>query len=749
MKHKNTADHPPFQKDQLQQLLTWLIPVTFVFGAIEATASIVFHNMAAGIGGAILLGYGVLLLIALAQVRQSKGQAAVNIMCLGLLAATLGAVLVEPSWLPVLIVTPLLAIMVALPYVSKRSLLFLAIAGWLVTAFVATVGQTSSAPPEAPQWFEKVFLISSSTVAVATVLLLLWQFRSRLTTMLAKTRAAEERYALAAQAANDGLWDWDLTANQIYFSARWKAMLGYEEHEIRNSPKEWLDRIHPDDREGTESRLVAHLNQGTNNFESEYRIVHKHDDYRWMLARGVAVRDDDGKATRIAGSQADITERKQAEQQLMHNALHDSLTELPNRALFMDRLREATEHASRYDGRLFAVLFLDLDRFKNINDSLGHTVGDALLVEIARRLRSGMRSSTTVARLGGDEFAVLLQDIKEVNDAIKVATRIQENLSSPVNMHGYELSTTASIGIAVGDDGRKQPEDLLRDADTAMYRAKALGRGRYEVFDLEMHSSVVTLLQLETDLRQAIERAEFELRYQPIVSLRTGRVTGYEALLRWQHPQRGLIYPEEFIPVLEDTGFIGPVGWMMLKKACHQVQDWQARFSSRVPFTISVNLSGVQVAQPDFLRRIDRILHETGLDPRRLQLEITESSFMDDAQSAMLSRLRELKVQLHIDDFGTGYSSLSTLHRFPIDALKIDRIFVGMLGVDNENAELVQTIVTLAHNLGMDVVAEGVETEAELDYLRTLGCDYGQGHLFSKPLDSKKVEQLIAKNPQW
>ena len=749
MKHKNSADRPPFQKEQLQQLLTWLVPVTFIFAVIELIASIIYRDFVAGIAGAILLGYEVLLLIALIQVRRDKGQAATTVMCVGLLAATLGAVLVEPSWLPVLIVTPLLAIMIALPYVSKRSLLLLVIAGWLVTTAVATVGQTLSSPSETPRWFENLFLIGSSTVAVATVLLLLWQFRSRLTQMLAQTQAAEERYALAAQATNDGLWDWDLRTNQVYLSSRWKAMLGYEEHEIGTSPKEWLDRIHLDDRAHTEARLSALLTQSTDAFESEYRIVHKHGHYRWVLARGVAVRNDSGKATRITGAQADITERKQAEQQLLHNALHDPLTGLPNRALFMERLREAVEHLSSYNGRLFAVLFLDLDRFKNINDGLGHTVGDALLIEIATRLTSGMRSGTTVARLGGDEFAILLREIEDVDEAIQFAIRIQEKLSEPLNLHGYELSTTASIGIAVSNGSKKQQEELLRDADTAMYRAKALGRGRNEVFDREMHSSVVTLLQLETDLRQAIEREEFKFYYQPIVSLRTGSVTGYEALLRWQHPQRGLIYPEEFIPVLEDTGLIVPVGWMMLKKACHQVQAWQERFSSRTPFTISVNLSGTQVAQPDFLQEVESILHKTRLDPHSLRFEITESTIMRDVHSAMLSRLRELNVQLHIDDFGTGYSSLSTLHRFPIDALKIDRAFVERLGADGENAELVQTIVTMAHNLGMDVIAEGVQTEAQIDYLRTLGCDYGQGHLFSEPLVGRKVERLITENPQW
>jgi diguanylate cyclase (GGDEF)-like protein/PAS domain S-box-containing protein len=749
---ERSPDHPPFRKDQLQQLLTWLIPVTFIFALLAEIAFVAFRDPAMGIGGTILLSYGILLLIARVQVRRNRRHSAITITCVGLLGATLVVVLFQPNWLPILVVTPLLAVMVALPYVGERYLLFLVVAGWAVTTIVAVLSQTLSPGIQTPLWFEKLFLIGSITMAVATVLLLLWQFRSRLTQMLSRTQAAEERYALAAQAANDGLWDWDLSTNHVYFSPRWKAMLSYEEREVGTRPEEWFGRVHPDDRAHVETRLRTHLAEATNNFESEYRIAHKDGHYRWMLARGVAVRNDDGKAVRIAGSQADITERKQVEQQLLHNALHDSLTSLPNRALFMDRLGEAIEYATKYRDRFFAVLFLDLDRFKNINDSLGHVVGDSFLVEIAHRLRMCLRSGSTVARLGGDEFAVLLNDINDVNDAIWFADRIQEELREPLNLHGYELSTTASIGVALGTLGyRQRPEDLLRDADTAMYRAKALGPGRCEVFDVEMHSTVMALLQLETDLRQAVEKEEFEHYYQPIVSLKTGKITGFEALLRWRHPQRGLIYPDEFLPVLEDIGLIVPVGWAMLEEACRQMRVWQERFPPRPPFTISVNFSGNQITQVNFSEQIERILRETGVDPRRVRLEITESAIMHDVKFAttMLSRLRELNVQLHIDDFGTGYSSLSALHRFPIDALKIDRLFVGMLGIDGENAELVQTITTLAHSLGMDVIAEGVESEAQLDYLRTLGCDYGQGYLFSEPVDRRTVATLIAKNPQW
>ncbi len=749
---KQSPDDIAFRQAQLQLLLTWLIPVTFTFALLAEIAFVAFKAPSMGIGGLILLSYSLLLLTARFQVRRRKWLSAVTIICVGLLVMTLVAALIQPTWFPILVVTPLLAVMVALPYIGGRYLRYLVVAGWLVTTIVAVLGRMLSPPSQIPLWFENLFLVGSIATAVATVLLLLWQFRRRLTQMLAKTREAEERYALAAQAANDGLWDWDLDANHVYFSPRWKDMLGYEEREIGTTPEEWFGRIHPDDRVHVESRLSEHLTEMMSSFESEYRILHKDGSYRWMLARGVAVRNDDRKATRIAGSQTDITERRQAEQQLLHNALHDSLTGLPNRALFMDRLGQVIKSTTNYKTPFFAVLFLDLDRFKTINDSLGHTVGDSFLVEIAHRLRKCLRPGNTVARLGGDEFAILLDNLNDFSEATQVANRIQEKLREPLSLHSYELLTTASIGIALGKAGSKQRrEDLLRDADTAMYRAKALGRGRCEVFDIEMHSSALTLLQLETDLLQAIEREEFELYYQPIVSLKTGEISGFEALLRWRHPQRGLIYPDEFLPVLEDTGLIVPIGWSMLEEACQQMQFWQSRFPSRTPFTVSVNFSASQIGQLDFVEQMDSILKETGVDPRRLRLEITESVIMQDVKfaTAMLSRLRDLNIQLHIDDFGTGYSSLSALHRFPIDALKIDRLFVGMLGIDGENAELVQTIITLAHNLGMDVIAEGVESELQMDYLRMLGCDYGQGYLFSEPKDRREVEITMAKAQQW
>lgn len=523
-------------------------------------------------------------------------------------------------------------------------------------------------------------------------------------------------------------------------------MLGWEEDEIGNSLDEWFNRIHLEDFEGVKEQLVAHLEGLTPDFESEYRMLHQDGSYRWMLCRGLAVRDYTGKASRIAGSLTDITSRKRTEKQLLHDALHDTLTDLPNRALFMDRLGRAIERSKRNEHYLFAVLFLDLDRFKIVNDSLGHVIGNQLLIAIARRLQTCIRAEDTVARLGGDEFVILLEEIEATSDATRVAERIQKELTQPLDLSGYEMFVTTSIGIALSSTGYEQPEDILRDADAAMYRAKALGKSRYEMFDISMHAHAVALLQLETDLRHAIERQEFELHYQPIVSLKTNRLSGFEALVRWRHPQRGIVSPAEFIPVAEETGLVSPIGWWVLQEACRQMHCWQQRFSLNPPLTISVNLSGKQLTQPDVVERVEQILQATGLNPTTLKLEITESSIMENAEStiAMLQQFKALGIQFSIDDFGTGYSSLSYLYRFPVDTLKIDRSFVNKMDVELEKLELVRTIATLAWNLGMDVVAEGVENQNQLSHLKALGCEYAQGYFFSKPVDQAKTEQLIA-----
>src|SRR6266511_1477412 len=441
----------------------------------------------------------------------------------------------------------------------------------------------------------------------------------------------------------------------------------------------------------------------------------------------------------------DISARKEAEERLLHEAFHDPLTDLANRALFLEHLKLAVERAKRPKGYLFAVLFLDLDRFKNINDSLGHTIGDQLLRAVARRLEKCLRQIDIVARFGGDEFAVLLDGIEDSSDAVRVAERIQRELRTPLSLGGHEVFISASIGIALSGRRYEHTEEIVRDADTAMYRAKALGKARHEIFDTEMHARAVAVLQLETDLRRAIERKEFCIHYQPIVSLADDKLHGFEALVRWRHPDRGLIAPKEFIAVAEETGAIVPLGRWVLREACRQMSQWHQRFPVAEGLILSVNMSGKQFAQPDLFQQVQRILGETGFNPRRLQLEITESAVIENTATvtAMLMQLRSLGIKLSMDDFGTGYSSLSYLHRFPIDTLKIDRSFISNQAEAGETG-IVRTIIMLARDLGMNVVAEGVETCEQLSYLRSLDCELGQGYYFSHPVNVAEITSLLS-----
>ncbi|HWR72518.1 MAG TPA: diguanylate cyclase, partial [Nitrospirota bacterium] len=405
-------------------------------------------------------------------------------------------------------------------------------------------------------------------------------------------RESEERYALAARGANDGLWDWDLKRSRIYYSYRWKSMLGYGDREISNSPDEWLDRIHPDEQQLVRARITSHLNGQSQSFESEHRIRHKDGTYRWMLSRGLAVRDSRGNAHRMAGSQTDITLRKNAEEQLLHDAFHDALTGLPNRALFQDRLQHVLLSSRRHVSILYAVLFFDLDRFKVVNDSLGHNVGDTLLVEVGKRLALCLRPGDTVARLGGDEFAVLLEDIRDKTDAADVAERVQQDLAVPFFIQGSEVMISASIGIALKSDRYVSPDQILRDADIAMYQAKAKGKARYEFFDSAMHANVLDRIQLEADLRIAVgHRNGFVMHYQPILKLKHHTLTGFEALVRWQHPTRGLIAPLQFIPLAEETGLIIPLSEWTLETSCRQLREWQALYPSDPPLKMSINVS--------------------------------------------------------------------------------------------------------------------------------------------------------------
>jgi diguanylate cyclase (GGDEF)-like protein/PAS domain S-box-containing protein len=471
----------------------------------------------------------------------------------------------------------------------------------------------------------------------------------------------------------------------------------------------------------------------------------------WVTAYYSPHKAPDGEIIGVVAIIHDVTERKRAEDQLLHNAFHDSLTGLPNRALFLDRLERLIKHVHRHPEYTFAVLFLDLDRFKVVNDSLGHGVGDDLLIAIGHRLEACLREGDSVARLGGDEFAILLDDVKDVNEATRVADRIERELTAPFFLRGHEVFTSTSIGIALSSLSYSKPGDLLRDADTAMYRAKSGGRGRYEVFDRAMHLEAVEQLKIETDLRRAAERNELLLHYQPIIALDSGKLVGFESLVRWQHPRHGLLQPADFIPLAEETGMIVPVGWWVLREACTQMTKWREAYPLHRELTVSVNLSSRQFTQPDLVEQIDLILQETGCPASALKLEITESVIMHEAPqaAAMLHALKARGIGLCIDDFGTGYSSLSYLNSFPIDTLKIDRSFVAQVDEDGSSIELIETIVALSRILGMSAVAEGVETPEQLELVRRLGSQYAQGFYFAVPLDIAAAEAMLRTAPIW
>jgi len=561
---------------------------------------------------------------------------------------------------------------------------------------------------------------------------------------------ANDRFALAARGANDGLWEWDLNTGAVWLSARWTSLLGLPEVEGDASLDDWFARVSEAELPRLRTALGDHVAGLSAHFEHTTRMRHADGTWRWMLARGLAVRDDAGKVQRVAGSLTDVTERKQFEEQLLHDAFHDVLSGLPNRALFLNRLAHSIARAQRRSTYLFAVLFLDLDRFKLVNDSLGHRTGDTLLVHIARRLDGCVRPGDTVARLGGDEFTVLLDDLEDPADADLVAHRIQDAVSHPFFVDRHEIVTSVSIGIALSTHGYSHPEDLIRDADTAMYRAKEEGKARHRVFDREMHEDAVSRLKLEADLRRAILRNEFAVHYQPIVNLGTGRLEGFEALVRWEHPDRGLVYPGEFIPVAEETGMINAIGWTVLRQACRQTVRWTQDFPDLGPLRVSVNLSARQFHQPELVRGVVSVLTESGLAPQVLRLEITETALMEKGveSNRVLAALREHGIRVAIDDFGTGYSSLNYLHDFEIDGLKIDRSFIGRIK-EGEPPEIVQTILDLGRNLGMTVIAEGVETDLQLASLRELGCAFGQGYLFARPLDETAATRLLSHNPSW
>lgn len=552
---------------------------------------------------------------------------------------------------------------------------------------------------------------------------------------LERLRESEERYSLALQGANDGLWDWRVGSSELHLSARWKAMLGYADDELPNVQESWWSRVHPDDLPGVRHALERHVHGETEFFEHEHRLQHRDGSWRHVLVRGKAVRNAAGEATRLAGSLSDVTQARS----------HDALTGLPNRVLFFDRLEQAFLRARRDPTYRFAVLFVDLDRFKNINDSLGHGAGDALLVGIAERLGRCVRAVDSVARLGGDEFTVLLDDAREPDGALRVAARIVDELSRPFPVQGREVFTGASIGIALSAPSYERPGDLLRDADTAMYRAKSEGKGRFVVFDRTMHDRALKVLSVESGLRRAIEGRELEVHYQPVFAAKDRSLVGAEALVRWRDPARGLVAPLDFVPIAEESELIALLDQFVLREATRQMQAWRTAWPGRDLF-VAVNASRKQFARPGFAEDVQQILDGAGLLPGALHLEVTETVTMDPSPlvATQLTRVAQLGVQLVIDDFGVGYSSLSVLHRFPFRGLKVDRSFVLNLDHSTQAAEVVRAIIAMATALALTVTAEGVETQAQFDQLVGFGCEHLQGYLLAKPLPAAEAEACFA-----
>jgi diguanylate cyclase (GGDEF)-like protein/PAS domain S-box-containing protein len=563
-------------------------------------------------------------------------------------------------------------------------------------------------------------------------------------TALGAARRSEQRYALAAAGSNDGLWDWDMPEGALYCSERWKLMLGLSPQTPVDTLEQWVALVHADDRPGLEAAFDAHLRGETAHFEHEYRAYHSDGQLRWMLCRGIAVRDDAGRPVRMAGSQTDVTEWRRVQDTLATAARHDHLTGLPNRRLFAELLQRAIAQSARAVTPKYAVLFIDLDGFKLVNDSLGHLVGDQFLVAIAARLATNLRPGDALARLGGDEFAVLIEDFASPDEVCLVAERLQRSLVEPISLSERELYASASIGIVLGGLQYHTVDDVLRDADIAMYRAKAAGRGGYQLFDPLMHTTAVRRLTLETELRQAIERGEFAVYYQPIVSLPSSEITGLEALARWNRPDGSHVSPSEFIPVAEETGLIVPLTCFVLREACRQGAAWQRLFGR--PLGLSVNISSRLFGREDFVGQIERAIADSALQQGTLRLEITESTLLNSAETVQenFERLRANGVSMYLDDFGTGYSSLSYLQRYPVDALKLDRSFVARMGAPNTSSAVADAIVSLARALGMGLIAEGVESRAHADHLIGLGCPHAQGYLFSEALSSSDTERLLA-----
>jgi diguanylate cyclase (GGDEF)-like protein/PAS domain S-box-containing protein len=559
-----------------------------------------------------------------------------------------------------------------------------------------------------------------------------------------RLRLSEERYAVASEAANDGLWDWNLSTGAVYYSARWKALLGYAEDQIAPVSEEWLSRVHPADRPAVEQALAKHLDGRDPSLEVEYRLRTADGSYRWMVTNALSVRDQDERPSRLVGSMTDVTQRKELEERLRHDANYDSLTGLPNRTLFYERLERAILRSRRHPEHTFAVVFLDLDGFKVVNDSLGHQVGDELLVQVAKRLSTEVRESDTVSRFGGDEFVLLIDDVRDTAGLPAVVRRLLSVMSVPVTLAEGTRTISAAAGIALSDARYGTADEYVRDADTAMYRAKEVGPGSVVMFDTSMHASAMARLQLESALDQAISQSQFELYYQPIVRLDDRRIVGLEALIRWNHPERGLVPPDSFLPTAEATGQARQIGRWTILEACRQIREWLDTVPNFGACTVSVNLSNCQFWDPELRPTLREALDRYRV-PASAVVEVTEGVIMDrqDVALGLLRQLREVGVELHVDDFGTGHSSLSSLHELPVGALKIDRSFVHRMETSTRSRDLVGLMVTMGARFGLSVIAEGIETEAHAEALTELECPLAQGYLFSRPVPAAQVTPLL------
>ncbi len=578
--------------------------------------------------------------------------------------------------------------------------------------------------------------------------------------LLQELKDSEQRHALTLQVTNDGIWSWDLNADRIDYSDRWKSMVGCTAREIKHNPVEWLVRVHPAEREKLRQKLTACRQGEIDRFEMEYSLLHRDGQYRFMYCKCLAVKDVQGVVKSLIGCQTDITEQKQIKAQLNYVADYDKLTKLPNRQLFIAKLSGISE-LKQHPNYRFGILCLDLDRFKNVNHHYGHSTGDRLLSKIVDQLKSCLKTQDIIARIGGDEFAILLAGFNRVDYPLEVAALIQQEFSKPIKVAEHAILISISIGIAVPQlvDNRlweNAPNNLvesLQNAEIAMHQAKAQGKSCNRVFESEAYLQHLAKTKSQDDLRQAIEQEQFELHYQPIVKLESRQLVGFEALIRWQHPQRGLILPAEFISLAEETGLITPIGWWVLRSACSQMVLWQQTNLDAKSMFISVNITGKQFSQPYAGDIIAQILSETGLNPSCLKLEITESEIIENIELVLstVEKLKSLGVQLSMDDFGTGYSSLSYLHCLPVDTLKIDRSFIqGMqsnrssgITAQCHQLELVKTIIKLAEVFNLDLIAEGIESEAQCATLMELGCQYAQGYLFSKPVSAVIAATLL------